>query len=114
VVHFKLNMYLSRFIRRFKGEVYPEFPTGNGKIDLIIKYAGESYGIELKSYTDKPGYKEALKQAAGYGDQLKLKEISLVFFVENINDENRKKYENDFDDPDTGVKVRPVFVETGN
>ena len=31
-------MYLSSFINRFRGEVYPEFPTGNGKIDLIIKY----------------------------------------------------------------------------
>ncbi len=113
VFHFNLYMYLSRFIRRFKGEVYPEFPTGNGKIDLIIKYAGKTYGIELKSYTDRLSYNEALKQAAKYGGQLRLKEISLVFFVETINDENRKKFEADYDDPGTGVKVMPVFVETG-
>ncbi len=114
VFHFNLYMYLSRFIRRFKGEVYPEFPTGNGKIDLIIKYAGKMYGIELKSYTDRHGYNEALKQAAKYGDQLKLKEISLIFFVENINDENRNKLEVDYHDPQTDVKVMPVFVETRN
>ncbi len=31
---------------------------------------------------------EALTQAAKYRDQLKLQEISLVFFVENINDKS--------------------------
>ena len=111
--HFNLYMYLSSFMRRFKGEVYPEFPTGNGKIDLIVKYAGKTYGIELKSYTDRPGYREALKQAAGYGKDLELEEISLIFLVESIDDENRRKYEADFHDPDTKVKVMPVFVETG-
>jgi hypothetical protein len=112
--HFNVYMYLSSFIRRFNGEVYPEFPTGNGKIDLIVKYAGKTYGIELKSYTDRPGYKEALKQAAKYGKQLKLKEISLIFFVESIDDDSRVKYEVDSEDPETKVKVLPVFVETGN
>jgi len=114
VYHFNLYMYLSRFVTRFGGEVYPEFPTGNGKIDLIVNYAGKTYGIEVKSYTDKPMYLNALKQAASYGRQLKLKEISLIFFTESIDDENKKKYETDFDDPETGVKVMPIFVQTGN
>ncbi len=59
-------------------------------------------------------YKKALKQAAFYGKQLKQKEISLILFTENINDENRKELEADYDDPDTGVKVMPIFVATGN
>ena len=114
VFHFNLYTYLSSFIRRFKGEIYPEFPTGNGKIDLIVKHSGKTYGIELKTYTDRTGYNEALIQAAKYGKELQLKEISLIFFVEAINDDNRKKYETDFHDPETKVKVMPVFVETGN
>ena len=113
VYHFNLYMYLSRFMRRFDGNVYPEFPTGNGKIDLIVEYAGKTYGIELKSYTDKPGYKKALKDAAEYGRQLKLKEIFLVFFVEYFNDENKKKLEINYFDPDKKVKVYTIFVETG-
>ncbi len=114
VFHFNLYSYLSRFIRRFKGEIYPEFPTGNGKIDLILKYAGKIYGIELKSYTDNREYKTAAKQAAHYGKQLGLEEISLIFFIESIDDENRKKYEVDFYDEETRVKVMPIFVETGS
>ncbi len=77
-------MYLSRFVTRFGGEVYPEFPTGNGKIDLIVKYAGFTYGIEVKTYTDKPMYRKALKQAASYGKQLKLQEISLIFLLKTL------------------------------
>jgi hypothetical protein len=34
--------------------------------------------------------------------------------VESINDKSRTKYEAEFDDPETGVKVAPVFVETEN
>ncbi len=96
------------------GQVFPEFPTGNGKIDIIIRYAGRIYGIEVKSFTNLPGYKESLKKAAEYGRQLKLPEIHLVFFVERIDDENRKKYEKDFTDEASGVKVKPIFVETEN
>ena len=59
-------------------------------------------------------YKKALLKAALYGEQLRLKEIFLVFFVEYINDENRNKYEVDYLDQATGIKVIPIFVETGN
>ncbi len=72
-----------------------------------------TYGLELKSYTDETGYKEALVQAASYGRKLGLAEIFLVFFVEYVDDENRKKYEADYLDGKTGVKVIPVFIETG-
>ncbi len=105
-------MFLQNFIGEFKGQVFPEFPTGNGKIDIIIKYAERMYGIEVKSFTNLPGYKEALKKAAEYGKRLGLSEIHLVFFVERIDDENRRKYEKDYADEASGVDVRPIFVET--
>ena len=113
VFHFNLYMYLFQFLRPKEGNVYPEFPTGNGKIDIMIRYRGKIYGIELKSYSDESGYRDALIQAAGYGKQLGLSEIYLVFFVEYIDDENRSKYEADYSDKTTGIKVMPIFAETG-
>ena len=113
VYHFNLYMYLSGFLRNRKGQVYPEFPTGNGKIDLIIRYSGRVYGIEVKSYTDAFGYRQALKQAARYGQQLQLEEITLVFFVERVDDISRNKYEVVYEDEETGVTVTPIFVATG-
>ncbi len=114
VFHFNLYMYLKGFLRNKGADVIPEFPTGNGKVDIIIRHAGKTYALELKSYRDKSFYKEALKHAALYGKQLELKEVYLIFFVEYVDDENRKKYEADYLDKASGIKVMPIFVETGN
>jgi hypothetical protein len=113
VYHFNLYMYLSRFLQRREGQVLPEFPTGNGRIDLLIRYAGRVYGLELKSFVDAYEYRAALRHAARYGRQLGLDEITLCFFVEAVDDENRAKYEALHVDAESGVSVTPVFVATG-
>ena len=113
VYHFSLYTYLSEFLRRYKGQVWPEFPTGNGRIDLIIRHAGRVYGLEVKSFTNAYEYRESLGQAAEYGQQLGLDEITLAFFVETIDEDNRAKYEVVREDQDTGVMVTTVFVATG-
>jgi len=114
VFHFNFYAYLYQFLKPWKGTVVPEFPTGNGKIDLLITYGCKRYGIELKSYSTEREYKDALMQAARYGKQLKLNEIFLVFFVEAIDSQSREKYQKIFSDAITGVIVKPVFVTTGN
>jgi hypothetical protein len=116
VFHFNLYAYINEFLRSKKGQVFPEFPTGNGKIDLLIRYQNVTYGIELKSFTDHAGYGEALEQAAGYGKQLRLDHIYLVFFIESIDEKYRQIYEKDYRDADSGgpgVTVHPIFIETG-
>ncbi len=97
-----------------RAQVWPEFPTGNGKIDILIRHADRMYAVELKTYTDEHGYREAVAQAAHYGKQLGLAEISLVFFVEYIDDANREKYEKKYEDKENLVMVETVFVATGN
>ncbi|MCP4151834.1 MAG: hypothetical protein GY757_29090 [bacterium] len=84
-----------------------------GKIDILIDYRDRKYGIELKTFSDVGMYKKALIQVAQYGSQLDLKEISLVFFIESIDETNRKKYEVPYTDTETGVKTIPILVETG-
>lgn len=114
VYHFNLFSYLHEFLRDKGGAVTPEFPTGNGKIDLLVQYKGKPYGMELKSYSDYPAYPGALKQAALYGNQLNLEIIYLVFFVTAIDEENRKKLGTIYIDPETGIKVDPIFIATGD
>ncbi len=65
----------------------PEFPTGNGKIDLILEYKTKKYAVELKSFMDNYKYKKGIEQALSYGKQLKLDEIVLLVFVEQEEDE---------------------------
>jgi hypothetical protein len=114
VYHFNLFSYLKQFLGSEGGSVLPEFPTGNGKIDLIINYAGHQYGIEVKSYTTRGNYDKSLVRAAQYGKQMGMREIFLVFFVDVIDEENRDRYEKDYRDETIGVNVIPIFVETGN
>ena len=47
VFHFNLYMYLKAFFQDKDGEVFPEFPTGNGKVDILIRRAGKLYALEL-------------------------------------------------------------------
>jgi hypothetical protein len=112
VYHFNLFTYISRFLNGQGGSAYPEFPTGNGKVDILMRYAGRPYGLEVKSYRTPRQYREALQQAAAYGQQLGLAEITLAFFVERVDDANRQKYEARYIDPVTGVAVTPVFIAT--
>ena len=112
VYHFNLYMYLFEFLRDKGGRIFPEFPTGNGQIDILIEYEGRTHGIEVKSFRDGAAHAHGLKQAAKYGKQLGLSEITLAVFIEAIDDENRRKLETDYNDPTVGAVVKPVFVET--
>jgi hypothetical protein len=128
---------MRRFLDGHGGSAYAEFPTGNGKVDpstvlrlrsgcssgqaILMRYAGQTYGLEVKSYRTPRQYREALQQAAAYGQQLGpvlsgvegLTEITLAFFVEQVDDASRQKYEVRYTDEETGVEVIPVLVATG-
>ena len=112
VYHFNLYRYLADFLDSYGGRVYPEFPTGNGQIDLLIQHAGLLHGLELKSFTNRPDYQRALQQAAAYGAQLGLAQIWLVLFVDMVDDASRARYEAPYLDPQSNVTVNPVFVAT--
>ncbi|MEK8015673.1 MAG: AAA-like domain-containing protein [Candidatus Parabeggiatoa sp.] len=113
VFHFHFYLYLVSFFRSYEAQVQPEFPTGNGQIDLLIRHAGQLFGLELKSFADIRQYRNALIQAAKYGKQLGQLEIWLVLFIETVDDENRQRFEINYSDSQTGVIVHPVFVQTG-
>lgn len=64
VYHFNLFSYLKELLKERGAKVFPEFPTGNGKIDLIIDFHNNRYGIELKSFSNELK-KKCLRRAAG-------------------------------------------------
>jgi len=112
VFHFNLYSYLNEFLKDFDGNVTPEFPTGNGKVDLLIRYSGKIYALEVKSFTGIRLYRAALEQAARYAKSLGTTEISPVFFIDAIDEKSREKYGAPFRDDSTGVTVNPLFIET--
>ena len=113
IFHFNLYTWLTQFFADFNGRVTPEFPTGNGKIDLLITYAGQLYGLEVKSFVNRTKYQEALGQAARYAQQLQQPAIWLAFFVEIVSDDNRRIFETPYTDTASSVQVYPILVVTG-
>ena len=112
VYHFNLYMYLVQFLED-NATVFPEFPTGNGKIDLVIQHSSRIYLLEIKSFVNRQKHQDALEQAAEYAQQLALAEAWLITFIEVMTDEQRASLEITYQDPTTGVVVHPVFVITG-
>jgi len=74
---------------------------------------GKRYALELKSFSNQARYRKAAAQAARYGRSLGLDRVTLAFFIDAIDEVNRKKLELDILDSDSGVIVETFFLVTG-
>lgn len=61
--------------------VSPEFPTGNGKVDLHLKCGQKQGIIEVKSFSSALKTQKARMQAAHYAKSLGLAEVTLAMFT---------------------------------
>ncbi len=80
VGHFHLFSWLQNVIGK-RGVVSPEFPTGNGKVDLHIQSKGRQGIIEVKSFVNSYEMELAKKQAVSYSKQLGLNEVTIAMFT---------------------------------
>jgi hypothetical protein len=64
--------------------ITPEFPTGNGKVDLLLRTKESPHHvalIEVKSFVDMYDLGKGRAQAAGYAKQLGLPAVTMAVFV---------------------------------
>ena len=80
VGHFHLYAWLLSAVGR-RCVVCPEFPTGNGKVDIHLNCDGKKGIIEIKSFIDAMETRRAQVQAAAYAKSLGLTSVTLVLFV---------------------------------
>jgi hypothetical protein len=109
VYHFNIFRYLYDLLKKRGVDVIPEFPTGNGKIDLILKYREQVYALELKSFRDMYDFRKGIDQAEAYGRKLGLKEIVYLVFVE-LGEEEVKELEQEIERPGIKIIVIPIGV----
>ncbi len=109
VYHFNFYRYLYDLLTKRGVAVVPQFPTGNGQIDLILKYNDRVYAIELKSFKDMYEYRRGIRQAELYGKQLGLKEIVLLFFVE-LKEEELKDLGQKVSKSGIDIDIIPIAV----
>jgi len=84
VGHFHLYAWLMAAVGR-RCAVSPEFPTGNGKVDLHLRCRDKRGIIEVKSFIDATGVKTARAQAARYAKSIGLDRVTVALFVP-VND----------------------------
>jgi len=80
VGHFHLYAWLQAAIGR-RCVTSPEFPTGNGKVDIHIRCNGKKGIIEVKSFVDMSETRKGTEQAAAYARSLNLNSVTLALFV---------------------------------
>lgn len=80
VGHFHLYAWLQAAIGR-QCVVSPEFPTGNGKVDLHVRCETKRAIIEVKSFVSAYQLKEDREKAAQYAQRLGLPAVTLAIFV---------------------------------
>jgi hypothetical protein len=107
IYHFNLFRYLYDLLGGMEIEVIPQFPTGNGKIDLILKYREKIYALELKSFKNMYTFEKGIDQAAEYGRQMGLNEIFFLVFVE-LTPEEAKQLDQDVERE--GIKVSVIAI----
>ncbi len=80
VGHFHLYFWLRQTIDD-RCIVSPEFPTGNGRVDLHLKCEDKQAIVEVKSFNSSSKLKKAKTQAVNYARKLHLSGITLALFV---------------------------------
>ena len=86
VGHFHLYAWLREAVGRWC-VISPEFPTGNGKVDLHLRCKGKEGIIEVKSYVDQLTFEASLGQAARYAHSMELTNIVMALFVPTRDNE---------------------------
>ncbi len=80
VGHFHLYAWLHNAVGR-RCAVSPEFPTGNGRVDLHLRCLNRQGLIEVKSFRDLSDLNHSRQQAGKYARKLSLPSITLAVFV---------------------------------
>jgi hypothetical protein len=107
VGHFHLYAWLKDAV---EGQcvVCPEFPTGNGKVDLHLR-CGEKRGIvEIKSFKSRSKIPFAAQQASRYAQQMELSAVVLVLFAP-VEDEDMLEKLSSVETID-GVEVSTIAI----
>jgi len=80
VGHFHLYHWLHMALG-IQSIISPEFPTGNGKVDLHVEYEDRKGIIEVKSFTNAKDAILARTQAAKYARQTGYPSVTIAIFV---------------------------------
>jgi len=85
VGHFHLYAWLQSAVDMLC-VVSPEFPTGNGKVDLHLRCGAQLGLIEVKSFRNMVVLRRDRQRAAQYAQQLGLDRLTLAVFIPVVDE----------------------------
>jgi len=75
--------------------IVPEFPTGNGRVDLHIKCNSQEGIIEVKSFSRRKKLEQGKYQAAIYAKKLGIDRVVMVVFVHGVEEDEAEILKDD-------------------
>jgi len=69
VGQYLLLTYLDLFVRKIGGHLYPEVPTGRGRMDIVLLYRNEKHIVETKLWRGEKRYQSGKRQLSEYLDK---------------------------------------------
>ncbi|HIE00361.1 MAG TPA: hypothetical protein EYP59_08745 [Thiotrichaceae bacterium] len=88
--------------------VSPEFPTGNGKVDIHLQCGKQQGIIEIKSFVDSYQIKDDRDQAADYAKNLGIDNVTIALFIPVLEETILEKLSTE--DIINGIKVSVVAI----
>ncbi len=75
--------------------IVPEFPTGNGRVDLHIRCNSQEGIIEVKSFSRRKKLEQGKYQAATYAKRLGIDKVVMVVFVHGVEEKEAEILKDD-------------------
>ena len=93
VGQYLLLAYLDLFVHKIGGHLYPEVPTGRGRMDIILLYRDEKHIVETKLWRGEKRYQSGKIQLAAYLDKERVQRGYYVVFDHRQNAQPRDEHE---------------------
>jgi len=93
VGQYLLLSYLDLFVHKIGGHLYPEVPTGRGRMDIVLLYRDEKHIVETKLWRGEKRYQSGKQQLASYLEKENVQRGYYIVFDYRQNAEPR--YERD-------------------
>ncbi len=93
VGQYLLLAYLDLFVRKIGGHLYPEVPTGRGRMDIVLLYRDEKHIVETKLWRGEKRYRAGKRQLMAYLDKEGVQRGYYIVFDHRRNSQPRYERE---------------------
>ena len=107
--HFHLYHWLMNALGR-RCSISPEFPTGNGRVDIHLRCDNREGVIEVKSFKDMYTLGQSIVQASRYAEGLNLRSIVLVVFLTGVEEDEAMQLKAVREINGVTVYIEPVLI----